>query len=129
MFWQYWVSVAMCRASVVVVLGDNLHCGAQAFHCGGFSCCTAQALGMLASVVVVRGLSCPEACGILQTRDQTRIPCIGRQILNHWTTREVQRYVFGSDRCCFIRKDLLRLSGRQFKHWKAIFIQPGDELA
>ena len=23
------------------------------------------------------------------TRDQTRIPCIGRQILNHWTTREV----------------------------------------
>ena len=23
------------------------------------------------------------------TRDQTRIPCIGRWILNHWTTREV----------------------------------------
>ena len=23
------------------------------------------------------------------TRDQTCIPCIGRQILNHWTTREV----------------------------------------
>ena len=25
------------------------------------------------------------------TRDQTCVPCIGRQILNHWTTREVKR--------------------------------------
>lgn len=24
-----------------------------------------------------------------QTRDQTGVPCMGRQILNHWTTREV----------------------------------------
>ena len=24
-----------------------------------------------------------------QTRDQTHVPCIGRQILNHWTAREV----------------------------------------
>ena len=23
------------------------------------------------------------------TRDQTCVPCIGRRILNHWTTREV----------------------------------------
>ena len=23
------------------------------------------------------------------TRDQTHVPCIGRQILNHWTTREI----------------------------------------
>ena len=28
--------------------------------------------------------------GSSQTRDQTCVPCIGRQILNHWTTREVQ---------------------------------------
>ena len=27
--------------------------------------------------------------GISQTRDQTRVPCIARQILNPWTTREV----------------------------------------
>ena len=25
------------------------------------------------------------------TRDQTHIPCIGRRILNHWTTRELLR--------------------------------------
>ena len=38
------------------------------------------------SLVVVHGLSYPVACRMW---DQTHIPCIGRQILNHWTTREV----------------------------------------
>ena len=28
--------------------------------------------------------------GSSQTRDQTRVACIGRRIFNHWTTREVQ---------------------------------------
>ena len=28
-----------------------------------------------------------------KTRDWTRVPCIGRRILNHWTTREVPRSV------------------------------------
>ena len=40
--------------------GATLGCGAQASHCGGFSCCGARALGAQASVVVVRGLS---SCG------------------------------------------------------------------
>ena len=35
-------------------------CGAWASHCGGFSCCGAQALGAWASVVAARGLS---SCG------------------------------------------------------------------
>ena len=26
--------------------------------------------------------------GSPQTRDRTRAPCVGRRILNHWTTRE-----------------------------------------
>ena len=33
-----------------------LRCGARASHCGGVSCCGAQALGTRASVVVARGL-------------------------------------------------------------------------
>ena len=43
------------------------------------------------SLVVVRGLSCFEACGILvsRTKDQTLAPCIARRSLNHWTTKEV----------------------------------------
>ena len=40
--------------------GATLRCGAQASHCGIFSCCGAQALGMRASVVAARRLSC---CG------------------------------------------------------------------
>ena len=57
--------------------GPPPHCGARAPHCGGFSCCGAQAPGARASVVVARGLqstgsvvvahkpSCSAACGIL----------------------------------------------------------------
>ena len=41
------------------------------------------------SLVAACGLSCPRVCGILGTRDQISVPCIGRWILNHWTTREV----------------------------------------
>ena len=41
-------------------VGATLRCGAQASHCGGFSCCGARALGARASVVVARGLS---SCG------------------------------------------------------------------
>ena len=29
-----------------------------------------------------------------QTRDQTCVPCIGRQILNHWTSRKVPGIAF-----------------------------------
>ena len=35
------------------------------------------------------GLVAPWQVESPQTRDQTRVPCIGRQILNHWATREV----------------------------------------
>ena len=37
--------------------GLLFRCGAQASHCGGFSCCGAQALGARASVIVAWGLS------------------------------------------------------------------------
>ena len=46
--------------SLVVASGATLHCSSGASHCGGFSCCGAQALGARASVVVAGGLS---SCG------------------------------------------------------------------
>ena len=64
---------------------------------GGFSNCVTQA-----SLVAARGLGCPAACGILPhgmwdldspPRDQTRVSCIGRRILDHWTTREVSHHL------------------------------------
>ena len=36
------------------------------------------------------GLAAPQHGGSSRTRDRTRVPCIGRQILNHCATREVQ---------------------------------------
>ena len=60
-------------------------CGTQASHCGGFSCCEAQALGARARhmgfsscgavglAVVGHGLSCPTACGIFP--EQGSNPC------------------------------------------------------
>ena len=42
-------------------VGVTLRCGEQASHCGGFSCCGAQALGAWASVVVACRLS---GCGL-----------------------------------------------------------------
>ena len=42
-------------------VGATLRCGARASHCGGFSCCRAQAPGARASVVVACGLS---SCGL-----------------------------------------------------------------
>ena len=41
-------------------MGATLPCGVWASHCGGFSCCGAQALGVQASVVATRRLS---SCG------------------------------------------------------------------
>ena len=50
--------------------------------------------GACAFLLQCTGFSC-SSCGTWDlsspTRDQTCIPCIGRWILNHWTTREVPR--------------------------------------
>ena len=43
--------------SLVAASRATLHCSARASHCGGLSCCRAQALGAWASVVVAHGLS------------------------------------------------------------------------
>ena len=59
-FWLCWVFVAAHGLSLVVGAGATLHCGVQASHCGGLSCCGAGALGAWASVVVACGLS---SCG------------------------------------------------------------------
>ena len=63
-------------------------CSMWTSHCYGFSCWEAQALSVWASVDVAHGLSCPTHVGSSWTRDRTRVPCIGRRILNHWATRE-----------------------------------------
>ena len=63
------------------------HCSLAASHCSGFS----RPGGVIAEA---HGLSCPRHVGSSQIRDQTHVSCIGRQILNHWTTREVPNNEF-----------------------------------
>ena len=63
--------------------GATLHHGAWASHYHGLSCCGAQAQQLW-----LTGLVATRHVGSSQTRAQTRVPCIGRQILNNCATRE-----------------------------------------
>ena len=56
-FRLFWVFTAARGLSLVAACGATLRCGEWASNCGGFFCCRARALGVRASVVVVRRLS------------------------------------------------------------------------
>ena len=75
-------------------VGATLHRGAQASHYRGLSCCGAQAPDAQAQQLWLTGLVTPRHVGSSQTRARTRVPCIGRQTLNHCATREAQRVLF-----------------------------------
>ena len=64
-------------------VGATLHHGAQAFHYRGPSCCGAQAPDVQAQQLWLTG-----PVGSSKTRARTHVPCIGRQILNRYATRE-----------------------------------------
>ena len=68
--------------------GATLHRGARASHYRCLSCCGAQAPDAQAQQLWLTGLVAPRHVGSSQTKAQTRVPCIGRQILNHCATRE-----------------------------------------
>ena len=63
--------------------GATLHRGARASHYRGLSCYGAQAQQLW-----LTGPVAPRHVGSSQTRARARVPCIGRQILNHCATRE-----------------------------------------
>ena len=73
--------------------GATLHRGARASHRRGLSCCGAQAPDAQAQQLWLMGLVAPWHVGSSQTRARTRVPCIGRQTLNHCATREAQKCV------------------------------------
>ena len=52
--------------------------------------CSAWAVGSWLQWLWCEGLVVPQHVGSSWIRDQTCVPCIGRQVLNHWTTREVE---------------------------------------
>ena len=107
-FWSKSLEQGVNEYSIGNSFSFTYHCisylfifGARAFAVsGGYS--VAVVCGLLISVASLvssrgsrcsgfsssPGLSCPEACGSSWTTDWTCVPCLGRQILIHWTTRE-----------------------------------------
>ena len=69
-------------------MGATLHCVVWASHYRGLTCCGAQAPDAQAQQLWLTGLVAPWHVGSSQTRARTRVPCIGRQTLNHCATRE-----------------------------------------
>ena len=74
--------------------GATLHRGARASHYRGLSCCGAQAPDVQAQQLWLTGPVALQHVGSSQTRARTRVPCIGRQILNHCATREALAICF-----------------------------------
>ena len=65
------------------------------------------------------GSVAPQHVGSSQTSDQTQcsVPCIARQILNHWTTRETPTFVIF---CFFFKQPSWRVwSGVSLRFWFA----------
>ena len=73
-------------------MGATLHRGVRASHYRGLSWCGAQAPDAQAQQLWLTGLVTPRHVGSSQTRARTRVPCIGRQILNHCATREAPHH-------------------------------------
>ena len=81
------------------LIAVSFHCCLQsllrASHCGGFSFYAAQALGaQRLQYLWLSGLTAPWHVESSWARDRTRVPCTGRRILIHCTTREVAHEKF-----------------------------------
>ena len=86
---------------LVIVLRGLLLLRSTGSRCAGFSSCGTQAqqLQLAGSRVQAQwlwrtGLVAPWHVGSSRTRNRTRVPCIGRQILIHCATREVPHVLF-----------------------------------
>ena len=94
-FWLCWVFVSVPGLSPVVVSGAH-----SSSRCVGLSLSRPLPLWSTGSrragsVVVAHCLSCSTACGIFPEKGSNPcVPCIGRQILNHCTTREAPLGLF-----------------------------------
>ena len=93
-FWLCWVFVSVRGLSLVAASG-----GHSSLQCAGLSLSRPLLLRSTGSrragsVVVAHGLSCLRHVGSSGTRARTRVPCVGRQILNHCATREAPYIMF-----------------------------------
>ena len=89
-------SLLLCGPFLVAVSSSCSSLQCTRFSCSGFSCCRAQAVGARASVVAASFLVAPWHVESFRIRIQTCVPCIGRRIPIHCTTREVLSCLFGA---------------------------------
>ena len=113
-FWLRWVFTATHGLSLAVENGgySSLQCAGFSLRWllllqnrgsrhAGFSICStrAQQLWLTGSRAQAQQLWCtglvaPRHVASSRTRARTRVPCIGRRILQHCTTREIPKQVF-----------------------------------
>ena len=85
-FWWYWIFVAAHRFLWLLALCDGV-CSFS--RCTGFSVESCLSLwSMRSGTLGLLRLSCSRHVGSSPSRDQTSVPCMARQILNHWTVSE-----------------------------------------
>ena len=97
-------------------------CGVRISHCSGFSCnysfsnCSWRRAQKSRHV----GLVARRHVEPSRTRDQTRVPCIAGQILNHWTTSKVleRNYSFLGAEAMGKGKSQPKVPDREGKRWK-----------
>ena len=98
LFWFFKIIYVFIYGSVFVsVRGLSLVAasgGHSSSRCAGLSCCRAQTPDTQAQQLWLSGPAAPRHVGSSQTRARTRVPCIGRQILNHCATREAPCLMF-----------------------------------
>ena len=100
-FWLHWVFVTVCGLSLVMVSRGNSSLQCMGFSLrwllllqstgsrhAGFSSCGLRVLEHRLSSCGGTGLVALRHVGSSQTRARTHVPCLGRRILNHCTTRE-----------------------------------------
>ena len=94
--WLYsWPHFSLTKYYFLVygsILFIYLGCIGSLLLCASFSLRRLLLSQSIGSGVVVHMLNCPAACGIFPDQGWTHVPCIARQILNCWTTGEVQGY-------------------------------------
>ena len=102
-------------------MGATLHRGARASHYRGLSCCGAQAPDAQAHWLWLTGPVAPWHVGSSPTRARTRVPCIGRQTLNHCATREALCWILDPR----MLTKMVRSWSRPFS--SSLFIVPNGE--
>ena len=127
-FWLLWVFIAARRLSLVAASGEFISSrSARACHRGDLSCWRAQILGQVGfgscgsrldhrlSNCRLRFLVAPQHVESSWTRDQTHVPCVGRQTPNHWTTRGVLYFRLITDNChCLVPLSIYYLINPHF---------------